>query len=566
MSLCPDDSATRVILGAGFALLDEPPLTRLMALATKGGFAWCGRRSCRDVHAFAFAPRVWRHARIEEVLWALLACLTDTLDEPAPATAWTQVERLLLLPAGEACFERSTALADLPDIRSPRPFDSAFYLNSALAEIVDRPQDRGSVEGDPVQMAQALRRQRETSRVPWVFNALLNEVEFREGTVEPESIPSEVHLSVTGACNIQCLFCTYSHQDTRRDMVRPEQVAQLDFLRHAQVLRLHSGLGEPTVNRHLPAILTLVTDKHPHLGINFFTNAVSLGRPELIDALVGRAQWINVSLNAASRETWQAMCGSDHFNRVCAGLRALLAVKRERHSLRPLVVGSVVLTAANLDDLPRLPALCRELGVDRLSGFPYSALGYQGRFGPEMTLAACRDRYDAIHAQTVEAARAHRISLELPPPGDEKQAIFGTEARQLYDFAHIEANQWSLGRFVSNLRFRKAPGSFCEYLWRLAPIGSTSKVHRAQSETHFMYPCIGPLSSLDLSRRAGFRFPDFAGFETLRRNAVFTHLRAAQHQPGLSPVCDVCRCTDARDPQHFRLLERLVGEFSQQHC
>jgi len=91
-------------------------------------------------------------------------------------------------------------------------------------------------------------------------------------------------------------------------------------------------------------------------------------------------------------------------------------------------------------------------------------------------------------------------------------------------------------------------------------------IQRAQEETHYMYPCIGPLSSLDLSRRAAFRFPDAANFQVLRRNAVFTLLRNAQHQPGLSPPCDVCRCADTRDPQHFPLLERLVGDFTREHC
>jgi molybdenum cofactor biosynthesis enzyme MoaA len=395
---------------------------------------------------------------------------------------------------------------------------------------------------------------------------MLNEIEFREGVVEPESFPPEVHLSITGGCNIECHFCGYGHDIARRDFVEPWQVAKLDFLRYVQIFRLHSGLGEPTTNRHLPAILTAVAEAHPHLGMNFFTNGIALQRPGLIDALVGRVTWFNVSLNAATRESWRAVCGSDHFERICNGLRALLASRRDRRALRPLVYGSIVITAANVDDLPRLPALCRELGIDRLSGFPYSSLGYRDRFGPEMTLAACRERYDGLYLETVAEARQHGISLEIPLPSDQKRISFGTEVRSLYDFARIELNQWTLGRFVNNLRYSQPAGAFCEYLWRMAPIGSTMRIHRAQEETHFMYPCIGPLSSLDLSRRAAFRFPDAANFQALRRNAVFTLLREAQHKPGISPPCDVCRRADTRDPEHFPLLERLVGDFTEKHC
>jgi hypothetical protein len=231
-----------------------------------------------------------------------------------------------------------------------------------------------------------------------------------------------------------------------------------------------------------------------------------------------------------------------------------------------LVFASIVLTAANVGDLPRLPTLCRELGIDRLTGFPYASFGYSFDFGPEITLEACRERYDALYLETVAEARQHRISLEIPLPSAQKCTSFGTEVRSLYDFACIESNQWILGRFVANLHYRRPPGAFCEYLWRLAPIGSTTRAHQAQEETHYMYPCIGPLCSLDLSRRAAFRFRDAANFQALRKNAVFNLLREAQHRSGISPPCDVCRCADTRDPQHFPLLERLIGEFARKHC
>ena len=160
-----------------------------------------------------------------EVLWALLRCLTGTLDRPPPADAWTQVERLPSLPAGASCFEFSLALIDLPDICSLRPFDSAFYVNNALDEIMTQPQDNDPIEGNPARIAQVLWAQGEVSRVPWIFNAMLNEVESREEVVEPEKFPPEIHLSVTGACNIQCLFCIYSHKEAKREAVGRDMAA-----------------------------------------------------------------------------------------------------------------------------------------------------------------------------------------------------------------------------------------------------------------------------------------------------------------------------------------------------
>jgi MoaA/NifB/PqqE/SkfB family radical SAM enzyme len=447
-------------------------------------------------------------------------------------------------------------------------FDSPLFVNTALKEMMTEPQDRGRIDGDPVRMAAALAAQRNVSSVPWIFNSLLNEIEYHLGQAEPESFPPEVHLSVTGFCNIECRFCAYEHSNARADFIDAAKVARLDFLRFVQTFRLHSGLGESTTNRHLVPIIEHVAERFPHVGMNFFTNAVTLDRPRLIETLVGNVRWINASLNAATRESWKDQCKVDLFDRVCRNLRTLHQAKRDRHSLLPLVFGSMVLTRANLSDLPRMPALCRELGIDRFTAFPYFGLGYHGRdkYGPEMTLETCRREYDDLYWATVREAEMYGVSLEIPFPASAKRTAFGVEARPLHDFARVESNEWKLGRFVSHLTYDGPPGAHCPALWRSAGIGSTHKGSYAQDETHFLYPCIGPLSGLDLSMRTAFRFPGGEDFIRLWRNPVFTLLRRAQRQPGVSKVCDMCRAHDTRDPQHFPRLEREVAEFAREHC
>lgn len=158
----------------------------------------------------------------------------------------------------------------------------------------------------------------------------------------------------------------------------------------------------------------------------------------------------------------------------------------------------------------------------------------------------------------------HKSLLRIS--GSEKRTAFGVEARPLHDFARVESNEWKLGRFVFHLDYDIPLGAHCPALWRSAGIGSTHKGSYAKNETHFLYPCIGPLSSLDLSMRTAFRFPGAEDFIRLWRNPVFTMLRRAQREPGVSEVCDTCRSSDTRDPQHFPRLERLAGEFARAHC
>ncbi len=558
----PGAARVCVLMNAGFLLADPPPLMTLIEAAEREP-TWCAARSTRDAYAFAFDPQMLA----TEQLWPALGLLTASVGDQVDGN-WTHLVRRPPLAPIASSVENSPALAGVAEARSRRPFDSPLFLNTALKEMMTNPQDRGKIGGDPARMATALVAQRAASQVPWIFNTWLNDIEYRLGDVEPQSFPPEVHLSVTGICNIECRFCAYEHDNARADLVNLDQVARLDFLRFVQTFRLHSGLGEPTANRHLPRIIEHVAARFPNIGMNFFTNGVTLGRAGLIDALVGNVRWINASLNAATRESWKDLCKVDLFDRVCGNLRALHQAKRDRRSLQPLVYGSMVLTRANLHELPRMPALCRELGVDRFTAFPYFGLGYHGRdkYGPEMTLEACREEYDELYWATIREAEAHGISLEIPLPGFEKRTAFGVEARPLHDFARIESNEWKLGRFVFHLDYDVPPGQYCPALWRSAGIGNTHKGGHVEGETHFLYPCIGPLSSLDLSRRTAFRFPGADDFLKLWRNPVFTLLRRAQHQPGVSEVCDMCRSNDTRDPQHFPRLERMVAKFAREQC
>jgi molybdenum cofactor biosynthesis enzyme MoaA len=286
--------------------------------------------------------------------------------------------------------------------------DASRYLNQALQEVQDEPVEGAAEHFDSHSLIGALLAHRSTSKVPWLFNELVNELEYQAGESDPQGYPPEVHLSVTGACNILCKFCTYDRDIARFEFVSPEQVDRLSFLRYAKILRLHSGLGEPTLNRHLAEIVRGASRVQPHIRMNFFTNGVMLSRPGLIPALVdGGVEWLNVSLNAATPELWREICGADHFHRVTANVSALLAEKRGRRSIHPLVYGSMVLTRRTVAELPRMPSLCRELGIDRFTAFPYFGLGYEaaGRWGSDESYHTVPTTYDAAYDETVHMKR-----------------------------------------------------------------------------------------------------------------------------------------------------------------
>ena len=564
---------THLFINVGLLASDTPPIEQLVQCAEQGEWAWSGQAASNSIHAMAFHVQGFLRKtctvpsieRLRLGLLLLTACSDENhlLNKPYQPNGFAN----RLIPPNTAGIDHSPAMANIGAAKCrPTAFDPRF-LNTAFMEMLSRPIACSVACGETDALAYALLKHRDQSAVPWVFNALVNEIEYRKGSTIPKAFPPEIHLSTTGMCNINCRFCNYEHNIARDNYVQPEQIQKMTYLHHAQTLRLSSGLGEPSLNPHLPELIRILSKDFPHLQMGFFSNGFALNQNGLLEAIVENVNWIHVSLNAASPESYGVQCGMNGFEQISSNLSRLHAAKKECKNLMPLTMGSMVLNRKNLSDLPRMPELSRQLGIDRLTIFPFFALGSHdlAKFGPDDTLAACMPRYERLYEKTVRASEQHRVTLEIPSPLPHSESSFGMPQRKLFDFAQTESNEWPLGRFLTGLNFENPEGSYCDFLWRYAAIGSTNNTGHSPNETHFIYPCVGPLSSVDLSRRTAFRFQNQKGFLKLWQHPVLNLLREAQHKSGVCNVCDLCRNNDVRNPKHFRSLEEEVARFVATH-
>src|SRR5262249_41748935 len=155
------------------------------------------------------------------------------------------------------------------------------------------------------------------------------------------------------------------------------------------------------------------------------------------------------------------------------------------------------------------------------------------------SLHACRARYDELYDAVVTAAREAGVSVELPLPSAGRATRFELEVRGQHDFAAVEARP-ALGRLLDGGPQRHDAGPPRPQLWRNVCVGSVARLHARQDVTHYAYPCLGPLSSVDFSEETGFDFPaDEADFLEFWNNPLHRHLREGQSRPGTCGVCDV---------------------------
>jgi molybdenum cofactor biosynthesis enzyme MoaA len=549
--------STILLANPSFLLTPAPPVLELLKAARSGSLALRATDSSRALYAVAVTRQVALQVDLERAITHLAS-----YGKTANMQRWVDQPNVKLVQPSCGSVDNSPAASGLKgQISRPSPI-SPIYLNAALAELFYEPADIGPVKMSTERLRQALLAQREHSSVPWIFNAMVNEIEYRMGRPILDSFPPEIHLSVTGRCNIECKFCSYAHERAYSDYVDVDHIAKLDVFRYLHTLRLSSGIGEPTLNPHLPDIIEYVANEFPQIEMNFFTNGTTLNRRGLIDALVYKTGWINVSLNAATRETWRDLCEKDMFDQLCSNLRELHRAKRERGAVQPVLYGSMVLTSKNIHELPQMPKLCRSLGIDRFTGIPFSSLEYHyaERYGAAETFHRCRENYDQLYRETILEAETHQVSIEIPMPANQKQTAFGLETRAFYDFAGIEETPGYLSALINDSDWASAGTNNCNHIWRTAYIGNTNRNH-ASAEAHYLYPCLGPMASIDLSTQTSFDFPGIQGFRETWNNPVFVKLRAAQRWAGISKVCDCCRQIDSRDPNNFKRLEELLKEW-----
>jgi len=176
--------------------------------------------------------------------------------------------------------------------------------------------------------------------------------------------PTTLYLEVTNRCNSLCTHCPRTYfPKPPRDLSLAQiarLVEQLPALRHVV---LH-GVGEPLLNRELPAIVRYLKDRG--LRVLFNSNVIGL-TPRLQEALVrsGLDEY-RASLDAATPGTYQTIRGVPCWPEVVSNLEGLLATRQRLAATVPRVSVWFVVMRENVAELPAFARRAVQIGVDEV--------------------------------------------------------------------------------------------------------------------------------------------------------------------------------------------------------
>lgn len=217
-----------------------------------------------------------------------------------------------------------------------------------------------------------------------------------------------LHIVLGSACNNRCLMC-YQEEFHRR--ITPRILTDTLLPLYPRVEEIILQGGEPTVLPESRTLMEIAGKANPRIRFSLFSNGLALDA-SWRETLLERGGFLNLSLNAASREVYSLVCRNNRWEKVLENLSLLVEERNRRGS--PLKVRlSMVIIPENFREILPFLELGRSLGVDAVQFF------FDFHLLPEKSaLAALIERallWRSSHSLPVEGLENLKALLEEKP-------------------------------------------------------------------------------------------------------------------------------------------------------
>jgi MoaA/NifB/PqqE/SkfB family radical SAM enzyme len=173
--------------------------------------------------------------------------------------------------------------------------------------------------------------------------------------------PRSIQIECTTRCNLKCTFCELSYWTekpadlTFSDIER--MVAHLPKLKRIDL----TGIGESLMNREFFKIVEFLKSRRIYVTLNDnFTLMNPTAARRIVELGVDQ---IFLSLDGATKETYEQLRMGANFDKVIANARRLIQIKRELGKKQPEVKMNTVVCSTNYQELPAIVELAHDIGI-----------------------------------------------------------------------------------------------------------------------------------------------------------------------------------------------------------
>ena len=215
---------------------------------------------------------------------------------------------------------------------------------------------------------------------------------------------------------------------------------------------------EPLTSKFLPEILRYLAKEHPHVSIEFCTNAMLMTAPVRELIMETRVARLLFSIDAVSKPLLESIRVGCRYDQLVGNIIALRDLKLSRQSAAPAFVFNFVMMNRNIHEAPAFVGMAKALGAEAID-FRH-VVPIANYFQPDELLSAHQGKYN--HYREKIAAEANRLGLQyyLPPAFEDAEPWLPTEEPlvDLSDFERVAAQSPPTTPDAVQARARMHPG------------------------------------------------------------------------------------------------------------
>ncbi len=208
------------------------------------------------------------------------------------------------------------------------------------------------------------------------FNLARVEIERKLRRIEVGSRPYLLILDPCNYCNLRCPLCPTG----LKDLGREQSMMSFEHFRHyfdphipyLFEVYMHNW-GESLINKEVYRMIAYAQEHN--VGTNLSSNLVILDSEDIDNLLDCGLEYLVVSLDGTTPESYEQYRIRGDYDRVMENLRELIRRRNLRQQKTPVIEWQYIVMKHNEHEIPEAERLAREIGVDKLRfipvGMPY---------------------------------------------------------------------------------------------------------------------------------------------------------------------------------------------------
>lgn len=182
-----------------------------------------------------------------------------------------------------------------------------------------------------------------------------------------EKFPSTVMMEPTNKCNLKCPSCP-----TGKGIIKSRHEMSLSRFRkiinelgfNIKTLLLW-GYGEPMLHKDIFRMISYAKDKKVEC-VKISTNGHFLTKNRIRHILSSGLDYLIISLDGASKETYLKYRKRGNFERVVKNIKFIVEEKKRLNKSKPIIELQFIIMRHNEHEIPKIKELSKKWGVNRL--------------------------------------------------------------------------------------------------------------------------------------------------------------------------------------------------------